>query len=195
MLKLKLQYFWPPDATSQLIGKDPDAGKDWRQEEKGTTEDEMVGWHHWLNGHAFEYAPGDGEGQGILACCSSWGCKELDVTELVVITNISQSSWRLGNPRTRGLANPIPQRRLSFWTTDGHLLTASLRGRKRESIGLLFLIQQGYQTLMWPYIATSSRPHYLPNAPFPNTTTLGVTVPTQAFRGATIQYMVDKEEI
>ena len=71
---------WPPDAKSWLIGKDPDAGKDWRQE-KGTTEDEMVGWHHWLNGHEFEQAPGDGEGQGGLACCSPWGHKELDMTE------------------------------------------------------------------------------------------------------------------
>ena len=63
---------WPLDSKSQLIGKDPDAGKDWRQEEKGTTEDEMVGWRHLLDGHAFEQAPGVGEGQGGLACCSPW---------------------------------------------------------------------------------------------------------------------------
>ena len=72
---------WPPDAKSQFTGKDPDAGKDWWQEEKGTTEDEMVGWHHWLNGHVFEQTVGDGEGQGSLACCSSWGPEELDMTE------------------------------------------------------------------------------------------------------------------
>ena len=72
---------WPPDAKSQLIRKDPDAGKDWRQEEKGMTEDEMVGWHHWLHGPAFEQAPGDGDGQGGLACCDSWGRKESDITE------------------------------------------------------------------------------------------------------------------
>ena len=72
---------WPPDAKNWLIGKYPDAGKNWRQEEKGTIEDEMVGWHHWLNGHEFEQAPGDGEGQGILVCCSLWGCKELNTTE------------------------------------------------------------------------------------------------------------------
>ena len=59
---------WPPDAKSRLIGKDPDAGKDWRQEEKGMTEVEMVGWHHWLNGHEFEQTPGHSEGQGRLAC-------------------------------------------------------------------------------------------------------------------------------
>ena len=71
---------WLPDGKSWLIWKDPYAGKDWRQEEKGTTEDEMVGWHHWLNGHEFEQALGDGEGQGSLACCSSWGRKEPDMT-------------------------------------------------------------------------------------------------------------------
>ena len=81
MLKLKLPIFWPPDAKKWLTGKDPDAGKDWRWEEKGTTEDEMVGWPHQLNGHEFEQALGVGDGQGSLACCSPWGCKELDMTE------------------------------------------------------------------------------------------------------------------
>ena len=76
MLKRKEDsIFWPPDARSQLIGKDPDAGKDWRQEEKGMTEGEMVGWHHQLNGHEFEQTLGDGEGQESLVCCSPWGCK------------------------------------------------------------------------------------------------------------------------
>ena len=77
MLKLKLQILCLPDAKCQLIGKDRDAGKDWRQEEKEATEDEMVGWHHWLNGHEFEQNPGDGEGQGGLVSCSPWGHKEL----------------------------------------------------------------------------------------------------------------------
>ena len=72
---------WSPDAKRGLIEKDPDAGKDWRWEEKGMTEDKMVGWHHWLNGHEFEQTLGDGEGQGSLACCSSWGSKESDTTE------------------------------------------------------------------------------------------------------------------
>ena len=63
---------WPPDVKNWVIWKDPDAGKDWGQEEKGTTEDEMVGWHHCLNGHEFESAPGVGDGQGGLACCSPW---------------------------------------------------------------------------------------------------------------------------
>ena len=73
--------FWPPDAKSRLTGKDPDAGKDWRKEEKGTTEDEMVGWHHRLDGHESEQTLGVGDGQGGLACCSPWGHKELDTTE------------------------------------------------------------------------------------------------------------------
>ena len=72
---------WPPHAKNWLIGKDPDAGRDWGQEEKGTTEDEMVGWHHWLNGHEFEQALGIGDGQGSLACCSPWDRKESDTTE------------------------------------------------------------------------------------------------------------------
>ena len=71
---------WPLDAKSWLIRKDPDAGKDRRQEEKGTTEDEMVGWHQWLNGREFEQALGDGEELGSLACCSPWGRKELNLT-------------------------------------------------------------------------------------------------------------------
>ena len=74
---------WPPDAKSRLIRKDPDAGKDWRQEEKGMIEDEVVGCHRWLNGHEFGQALGDGEGQGSLACCDSWGHKESDTTELL----------------------------------------------------------------------------------------------------------------
>ena len=71
----------PPGVKSQLIGKDPDAGKDWGQEEKGATKDKMVRWHHWLIGHEFEQPSGDSEGQGSLACCSPWGCKESDMTE------------------------------------------------------------------------------------------------------------------
>ena len=72
---------WPPDWKSWLIGKKPDSGKDWRQEEKEMTEDDMVGWHHWLDGHEFEFTPGVHNGQGGLAYCSPWGCKELDMTE------------------------------------------------------------------------------------------------------------------
>ena len=79
--EIEASMLWPPDAKNWLIGKDPDAGKDWRWEEKGTTEDEMVGWYHLFNGHEFEQALGVGDGQGSLLCCIPWGCKELDVTE------------------------------------------------------------------------------------------------------------------
>ena len=77
-LKGLMPILWPPDVKSQLTGKDPDAGKDWGQEEKGMTEDATVGWHHQLNGHESEQTQGDSEGQGSLLCCSSWGHKEMD---------------------------------------------------------------------------------------------------------------------
>ena len=76
----EIPILWPPDVKNSLTGKYPDAGKDWGQEEKGTTEDEMVGWHHRLNGHESEQALGVGDGQGGLECYSSWGCKESDTT-------------------------------------------------------------------------------------------------------------------
>ena len=72
--------FWPPDMKNWLLRKDPDAGKEWRQEENGTTEDEKVGWYHHLDGHEFEQTPGDSEGQRSLVCCSSWSHKESDMT-------------------------------------------------------------------------------------------------------------------
>ena len=77
MLKTETPVLWLPDAKNWLTGKDPDAGKDWRQEEKGITEDEMVGWHHWLDGQEFEQA----DGQGGMACCSPWGHKESVTSE------------------------------------------------------------------------------------------------------------------
>ena len=84
---------WPPDAKSQLAGKNPDDGKDWRQDEKGITEDEMVGWHHRLNGHEFQQALGDGEGQGCLTCCSPWGLKESDTTEWLNNATTKDPTW------------------------------------------------------------------------------------------------------
>ena len=81
---------WPPDAKSWLIWKDPDAGKDWGREEKGMTEDDVVGWHHWLNGHGFGWTSGVGDGQGGLACCGSWGCKESEMTDW---TELISFSW------------------------------------------------------------------------------------------------------
>ena len=80
---------WPSDVKNWLLGKDPDAGKDWRQEEKGMTEDEMVGWHHRIDGHGFGWTPGVGDGQGGLACCSPWGHKDSDMTEWPNWTELS----------------------------------------------------------------------------------------------------------
>ena len=90
----EIPILWPPDAKKWLTGKDPDAGKDWSREEKGTTEDEMVGWHHQLDGHEFESAPGVGDAKGSLVFFSPWGCKSQtrlsDWTELIMITAIKK---------------------------------------------------------------------------------------------------------
>ena len=94
-LMLKLNWcsiLWPPDVKSQLVGKDPDAAKDWEQEEKGTTEEEMVGWHHPLRGHEFEQTPGDGDGQRSLVCCSAWGHGQIRLSNW---TTASSWSWRV----------------------------------------------------------------------------------------------------
>ena len=98
MLKLKLQYFGHLMRRADLIGKDSDAGRDWGQEEKGTTENEMVGCHHWLDGHEFEWTPGVGDGQGGLACCDSWGHKESDTTKWLNWTELNdgQAGFRKG---------------------------------------------------------------------------------------------------
>ena len=100
MLKLKLQYFGHLMQRSQLIGKDPDTGKDWRHEEKGMTEYKVVGWHHQLNGQKFAQSPGDGGGQGSLACFSPWGPKESDkiaqlnnAVQFWTVYTAVQSSW------------------------------------------------------------------------------------------------------
>jgi len=108
MLKLKLQYFGHLTQRVDSLEKNPDAGRDWGQEEKGMTEDEMAGWHHRLDGHEFEWTPGDGDGQGGLACCDLWGRKELDTTErlnwtelnleiqtFLCRTGIRQHAWKM----------------------------------------------------------------------------------------------------
>ena len=108
---------WPPDAKNWLIGKDRDAGKDWRQEEKGTTEDEMVGWHHRLDGHEFGWTLGVGDGQAGLAYCDSWGLKESDTTErlnwtewLILLSTFSYAYW----PSTYFLWRNVCSRPLPF---------------------------------------------------------------------------------
>ena len=92
--KAEAPVLWPPHAKSWLIGKDSDAGRDWGQEEKGMTEDEMAGWDHQLDGHEFGWTPGVGDGQGGLACCDSWGRKESDTTERMNWT-VSNSIWHI----------------------------------------------------------------------------------------------------
>ena len=92
--KAETPILWPPDGKSWLTEKDSDAGKDWGQEEKVTTEDEVVGWHHQLNGHESEQTRADSEGQGSLACCSLWGCKESDMTEWLNNNNRAVKRWQ-----------------------------------------------------------------------------------------------------
>ena len=103
---------WPPDVKNWLIWKDPDAGKDWRWEEKGMAEDEMVGWHHLLNGHEFEWTPGVGDGQGGLECCSPWGHKESDMTERLNGTEVAD-----------------------LWLADGEVAGWCLGGEHYQSLG------------------------------------------------------------
>ena len=119
--KLALKNYWKdwcwsssPLATwCQLIGKDPDTGKDWEQEEKGATENEMVVWHHQLNGHEFEQTLGDREGQGSLACCSPLGCKKLDTTEQLNWTELYSSGSRVGLLIRLGCVQDLPSFKLS----------------------------------------------------------------------------------
>jgi len=92
--KAETPVLWPPHAKSWLIGKDSDAGRDWGQEEKGTTGDEMAGWHHWLDGLESEWTPEVGDGQGGLACCNSWGRKESDTTEWLNWTELNWTLYR-----------------------------------------------------------------------------------------------------
>jgi len=95
--KAETPVLWPPHMNSWLIGKDSDAGRDWGQEEKGMTEDEMAGWHHWLDGRESQWALGVGDGQGGLACCDSWGHKESDTTERLIWSDLIQP-WRTPFP-------------------------------------------------------------------------------------------------
>jgi len=88
-LEAETPILWPPNVKSWLIGKDPDAARDWGQEEKGTTEDKMAWWHHWLDGREFEWTPGVGDGQGGLVCYNSWGHKESDTTEWLIWTELN----------------------------------------------------------------------------------------------------------
>ena len=140
ILKLKLQY-WPPDAKKWLIGKGPKAGKDWRQREKGMTEDEMVGWHHRLEGHELEQAPGVRDGQGNLAWCSPWGLKELDMTERLNWTELNELNleellwgWKIHTEMSRENAQiETRERRGVDKDTSVRKNSCSKGGRRRQT--------------------------------------------------------------
>ena len=123
-LETETPILWPPDVKNWLTGKDPDAGKDWRWE-NGTTEDEMVGWHHRLDGHEFEQAQGVGNGQGSLVCCSPWGCKELDMTEWL---NSNNSNFKEINSGLRYF--------LGLWVSNTWGGEATWEGTKSKRIQL-----------------------------------------------------------
>ena len=125
MLKLKLPILGPPDVKNWLMGKDPDARKDWRQKEKGTTEDKMVGWHHWLDGHEFEKALGVGDGQGGLMCCSPWGGKESDMTERLNWTELKHLYLWLAMPHRQ----ITTQHKLQGWYWMGKYHHVNIWGR------------------------------------------------------------------
>ena len=120
-----LSITWPPDARNQLTGKDPDARKDWRWEEKSTREDAIVGWHHWLNGHEFEQAPGVGDGQGGLARCSPWGRKELDTTERLNWTEPFFTSRTFISLYSDQVKNK-PRYKASYFSTENNILNPFL---------------------------------------------------------------------
>ena len=145
MLKLKLQYFghlmWRVDS-----GKDSDAGRDWGQEEKGTAEDEMAGWHRWLDGHEFKWTPGVGDGQGGLACCDSWGRKELGTTEWLNWTEL------------RGL-------KIKKKFNLKIIIVKIYLGLSLELLGTVW-VQFMFQIILWPslYFSRSLGPFYVVGA-------------------------------
>ena len=124
MLKLKLQYFG--HLMQRALEKTLMLGKDWRQEEKGTTEDEMLGWHHWLDGHEFEQAPGDGEGQGSPVCCCPWRRKESDTTERQ--NNSNNSSPKFSTSAVKGVFLPPSTGKAPFTEKIYFLLSGRQKG-------------------------------------------------------------------
>ena len=137
--EVETSILWPPDVKNWLIGKDPDAGKDWRHEKKGTTEDEMVGWHHWLDGHEFEWTLAVGDGQGGLLCCSPWGRKELDMTErlnwLTACHRIHCAKWNKPDTERKLLHDVTYEQKLRKWNTQKQSRRVVTRGREMGEMG------------------------------------------------------------
>ena len=123
----------PPVAKSQLTGKDPDAGEDWREEEKGATEDEIIEWHHWLSGHVFEQTAEDSEGQESSGCSTSWDCKELDMTEQLNNNNDKYSVYY-------NLSNHSCVSDILGIGVFSHLLTALLKNLVTASLHISMII-------------------------------------------------------
>ena len=150
MLKLKLPpVLWPHHAKSWLTGKDSDAGRDWGQEKKGTTEDEMAAWHHWLDGRESEWTLGVGDGKGGLACCDSWGRKELDTTETELKSQVTGPNIPLVEANFEPHSLTPKSLPLSFACFKGHLpfllspKTSSFYTQKRLNANVL---SEGKQT-------------------------------------------------
>ena len=135
--KAETPILWPPPAKSWLIGKDSDAGRDWGQEEKGMTEDEMAGWHHRLSGHEFEWTPGVGDGQGVLACCNSWGRKESDTTERLNWTEVSEASAENSEAKVSSYLNKRSKAYISWCSLWTSLKKAKLGRSSRSDRSLI----------------------------------------------------------
>ena len=142
--KAETPVLWPPHAKHWLIGKDPGAGRDWGQEEKGTTEDEMAGWHHWLDGRESEWTPGVGDGQGGLACCDSWGGKESDMTERL---NSTKLNWNLRS-ENEGM-DPrycLQTKEEEFWGNSKHIITWEEGIKETRTLSIYFQEEVRFKT-------------------------------------------------
>ena len=150
--KAETPVLWPPHMKSWLTGKDSDAGRDWGQEEKGTTEDEMGGWHHRLDGREFEWTPGDGDGQGGLACCNSWGRKESNTTERLnwteieplekeMATHSSIPAWKIPCTEDPGRLQSMGSQSVGHnWVTNIHTHTHTHTNRSLEILSFFSTI-------------------------------------------------------
>ena len=166
--EVEAPILWPLDAKNQLTGKDPDAGKDWRQEEKEPTEDELVRWNHRLNGYEFEQTPGDSGGHGSLLCCSPWGLKESDTTEWTITATHHKSEKR--PPLVSGTVEPPCLRcSLSCWevptsTAVGQPPIVSLPGQCGDSCFSLLLPLLPHLLPLWTWSLSPQEAQQVPGS-------------------------------